>query len=236
MMHDVMHYRTFCLEPLEPRCLLSADTFAVHLYEDVLGRSGAPHEVQAWAAVVQAGARREAVVDKFLYSAEYAQNLVTVLYEDLLERAPDPAGLNYWVQLLSAGVREERLVASILATPEYYALQGATDAAFVSAVYDNLLGRGADAAGLAYWQGMLAAGVSRFDMALSYTTSDEFVLLLLDEPQARFDAVDGWFQAYLGRDADAGTRDYFLAKFQAGASWRTIQREILASDEYFAAL
>jgi hypothetical protein len=50
---------------------------------------------------------------------------------------------------------------------------GANDSAFVTALYENILDRAPDAAGLAYWVGQLAGTSTRTSVLLSFTGSTE---------------------------------------------------------------
>ncbi len=69
-------------------------------------------------------------------------------------RPADPVGLAYWQTSDAATMK-----AGFAASDEYAALySGMSATQRVSQVYTNLLGRSADAAGLVYWAGELAAG------------------------------------------------------------------------------
>ena len=86
-------------------------------------------------------------------------------------RAADPAGLNYFLTEEAAGVSDQTIALQFAASAEAIAtypqlatpllLQGsaAAQANFLNAIYQNLFGHAADAAGLTYWEGQLAAGV-----------------------------------------------------------------------------
>jgi hypothetical protein len=86
-------------------------------------------------------------------------------------RAADPAGLNYFLTEEAAGVSDQTIALQFAGSAEAIAnypqlatpllLQGspAAQANFLNAVYQNLFGHAADAAGLTYWEGQLAAGV-----------------------------------------------------------------------------
>ena len=55
-----------------------------------------------------------------------------------------------------------------------------TNAAFVTEMYMDILGHVPDAGGLAYWQSLLAAGVSRGAVIGAILNSDEANLVLID--------------------------------------------------------
>lgn len=99
-------------------------------------------------------------------------DMVTELYVATLGRAPDKSGLAYWVGQVSSGAMTiAQVEASFFAQPETQAMYppGTTDTAFVTAVYNNALGRAPDTAGLNYWVGQLGAGnVTRPDFILIF--------------------------------------------------------------------
>ena len=74
------------------------------------------------------------------------------LYRTLFGRVADKQGLVYWVGLRRAGLTGEEVAYWMTQGAEYHFLyQGLDDSEFLYAVYRNLLGRDADAAGHAYW-------------------------------------------------------------------------------------
>lgn len=82
---------------------------------------------------------------------------VTQLYVSLFGRAPEASGLGYWVSQLSAGKSFQTVAqdmfnvdASRATYPTYL-----TNEEIVAKFYVNVLGRTADAGGLAYWTGRL---------------------------------------------------------------------------------
>jgi len=85
---------------------------------------------------------------------EVAQNYVA-----LFGRAPDTDGLSYWVQQLGAGASSAAVAQAMYdTTPARAYFPGwMTNEEVVGSFYTNVLGRSADAEGLAYWAGRLAA-------------------------------------------------------------------------------
>lgn len=90
------------------------------------------------------------------------QSDLAELYTAFFNRAPDSAGLAYWVNQLSAGTITLGQIAKnwVESQPEgqakYPAGMSTTD--FVNAIYDNVLSRVSDTAGLAYWRAQLDSG------------------------------------------------------------------------------
>jgi hypothetical protein len=93
------------------------------------------------------------------------------------------------------------------------------------ALYQDVLGRELDDLGAAAWGLMLAQGASRTDIAL----------LVLESAEGEAQLVQGVYNQYLRRAAEAAGLQYFVAALQS-PGWTETQllTDILASDEYFA--
>jgi hypothetical protein len=120
-------------------------------------------------------------------SAPQTAQKVAALYVAFFMRAPDVNGMTYWKSFaLASGLSDLALMQSMAAGfaghPSFNSIYGALDnAAYVDAIYLNIGGKPADAAGRAYWLGRMTAGLSRSGFAA------EFVYYLLDltEPMLR---------------------------------------------------
>lgn len=97
------------------------------------------------------------------------------LYEALLGRDADQAGTHYWLDNVAAnGGNVTAIASAFLGSSEYQSkMGGASDATFLQSLYQNMLGRSADAAGLAYWESALADGASRASVVVSIVGSTE---------------------------------------------------------------
>lgn len=75
---------------------------------------------------------------------------ITELYIAYFDRAPDALGLHFWANAFSEGMGLDAMVEAFFDQPEHRSLYGeVTDIpAYITAVYDNVLGRSPDAAGL----------------------------------------------------------------------------------------
>lgn len=99
-------------------------------------------------------------------------NALTALYVGYFDRAPDPAGLQFWIDQIDNGREFNTIAADFAASPEAEALYPylttpgvSSPDNFVTNIYLNLFNRIPDAAGLAFWTGVLADGsVSVADM------------------------------------------------------------------------
>ena len=88
---------------------------------------------------------------------------ISQLYVALFGRAPDAEGLGFWVNKLNAGTSLVDVANQMFATAparEYYP-SAATNSEIIASFYLNVLGRTADAEGLAFWTAKLnAAGAT----------------------------------------------------------------------------
>lgn len=135
------------------------------------------------------------------------------LYRATLDRAPDRMGHKNWAERIANADRTLAEAADgFLKSPEFKATYGnATNTEFVNLLYQNVLGRAADAKGLARWTGDLDSGVSRAEVVLGFSQSGEFRQTTASEARqaAENHVVANWaddvfrlYQATLGRDPD----------------------------------
>lgn len=90
---------------------------------------------------------------------------VQELYIGYLGRAADKAGLDFWVKAIENGTSTlESVALGFTLSAEYKAAyEGLTTTQLVARVYQNVLGRAADADGLAFWVGEINKGVVKAD-------------------------------------------------------------------------
>jgi len=98
------------------------------------------------------------------------------------------------------------------------------NAAFLCLAYEDLLGRAPDAGGLATFEGLLAAGVSRAQVAYDIATS----------PERHSDVVQFYYDALLGRPADPGGLASWVGVLNAGWSDQQVLEGIMGSAEFYA--
>ncbi|WP_439121824.1 DUF4214 domain-containing protein [Marivita sp.] len=84
---------------------------------------------------------------------------ITELYIAYFDRAPDALGLHFWANAFSEGMGLATMAEAFFGQPEHPSLYGeVTDIpSYITAVYENVLGRSPDPAGLSFWQGFLEA-------------------------------------------------------------------------------
>lgn len=96
--------------------------------------------------------------DVILEKASFTE--LVELYIAYFNRAPDAVGLNFWTRAFINGTDLDEAAAFFFDQPETRALYGNTidPPVFVTAVYQNVLGRGPDDVGLGFWVDALSSG------------------------------------------------------------------------------
>ena len=145
--------------------------------------SGAPYLLFNGAAGESSGTYSNMFFIETSTDAQVAQ-----LYEAAFHRQPDLLGLDYWLGQLTGGSSLQSIAQGFLVSNEFVTAMGGTpgsasaNAAFISsltpatfltALYENVLGRAPDGPGLAYWEGQLAGGASQASVLVSFATSIE---------------------------------------------------------------
>lgn len=131
--------------------------------------------------------------DKTMFVLDDEHANIARLYSAALDRAPDAHGLAGWEAIyanqVSATAKAAGVYASLAQTPvgpiasiadgfvqspEFQAKYGAmSDAAFVTQLYTNVLGRAPDTAGLNGWLDEMAHGATRATVIVGFAESTE---------------------------------------------------------------
>lgn len=198
--------------------------FARAVYVDVYGRAPTASELASWSINVSLGISRLDMVAQLWQTADAYGRRVDQLYQSILRRPADAAGRAEHVNRMLAGASEDEIALAMITSTEYQQ-RYQSNAAFVDALYRDVLKRAPDAAGRAGWTSVLNQGRSRSDVARSFLTSDEHYLRV----------IDGFYTSLLGRAADAAGRSFYLGQFRSGVLTTAAAAErMIASDEYFA--
>lgn len=173
---------------------LDSEGFVTLLYDNVLGRAPDAQGLARWTNDLDSGVERAAVVRGFSDSPEFradtaadatayaranapSQSVDDVfrLYQATLDRAPDVTGYLNWSDRLGSGTEFLDVVDGFVRSPEFQArFGGQDDAGFVTLLYNNVLERGPDEAGLARWTDDLAQGSTRAEVVRGFSQSPEF--------------------------------------------------------------
>jgi hypothetical protein len=128
------------------------------------------------------------------------------LYIAYFNRAPDAVGLNFWGTAFANGTTLEQMATLFVDQEETRATypQGTTNSNFAESVYNNVLGRTPDQAGIDFWVGALDSNaVSR----------DQFILEVIRGAKADLKPEEG--QAFV--DQQLADRAYLENKIDIGA-------------------
>lgn len=169
--------------------------FVSLLYQNVLDRPADATGLANWSTRLDGGMTRADAVLGFSQSQEFAANTTTAanaysaahtssvwaddvfrLYHATLDRDPDLTGFTNWTDRLGSAERSLTQVASgFVNSTEFQNTYGTLDnTEFVEQLYQNVLDRAADATGLANWSARLEGGMTRADVVLGFSQSQEF--------------------------------------------------------------
>ena len=96
------------------------------------------------------------------------------LYTAAFNRTPDSAGLGFQVNSLDTGAQLQDVAQGFVTSTEFSTKYGPLDnTGFVTQLYANVLHRGPDAGGLAWFQGTMAAGETRAQVLVDFSESKE---------------------------------------------------------------
>jgi len=148
--------------------------YATSIYSDFLNRAPDPGGLDYWVGRMRNGLSMVALISNFAYSSEYLgqsnEDFVTSLYDDFMNRDADldPGGYAYWVgQLNSENKTKRQINADFFYSYEF-------NAKFVQEQYHQLLGRGCDPAGEAWYVNQLRHGMDRMKLVKNLLDSSEF--------------------------------------------------------------
>src|SRR5262249_11236691 len=135
--------------------------FIDQLYQDFLNRQADPAGLAFWTAQIDQGMTRAQVAAGIESSLEFQTVTVQKAYQQLLQRAADPAGLAFWTGFLRQGNTIEQMDAGIVGSAEYFQTRGGgTNNGFLTALYQDALGRAVDPGGQDFVAPQLARGVA----------------------------------------------------------------------------
>jgi hypothetical protein len=164
---------------------LSNNAFVQQLYQNVLGRPADTGGLQFWGNQLASGASRGAIVIGFSQSPEYEDKTLSMggdvhnaeayrLYVAGLGRAPDADGEAYWSSQLAGGATSTAVAQGFVNSAEFQHSYGALSTSdFVSALYQNVLHRTGDQAGMQYWTNLLGTGTSQASVIVGFADSLE---------------------------------------------------------------
>ena len=132
------------------------------------------------AAIRRGPVANATTIDEIRAATDYqatADANVLRLYHAFLAREPEAAGAVYWIGQSRRGLSLDDTAWNFSTSPEFFQKYGNLDnGSFVAVVYQNVLGRTPDPAGLAYWIGTVNSGqLSRHGVVRWIAASAEFI-------------------------------------------------------------
>jgi len=198
--------------------------FVSQVYLDLLHRPVDPEGLGSWSTLLDQGTTTTQVVLDIEGSLEYRVDEVQSLYSKYLHRLADASGLSAFSNFLANGGTLEQAASNIIGSAEYFSNRaGSTNNGFLSALYQDTLGRPIDAGGQAFFTNLLNNNTSRTQVAADVLSSTEYGT----------DLVKGFYVAYLRRQADSAGLAAFLGAFQSGVTDQQIIADIVGSGEYY---
>ncbi len=209
----------------------SASNLIAQQYRDVLRREASAAEVASWTTVLESRTRNVGqMVATLLKSQEADTKVGSVirLYFAFFLRPPDHNGITYWLDQRNRGRTLPSVAESFAASAEFGTLYGSlSDANYIRRVYQNVLGRSPDTAGLQYWLARLTAHVSRGQLMASFSESKEYVAASADRV-----LLASSFEAMLRRAIDRPALDHYVSLLEQNTSLSSITATLFASAEY----
>ncbi|MCR8549175.1 DUF4214 domain-containing protein [Salipiger sp. P9] len=165
------------------------------------------------------------------------------LYQATLDRLPDTQGYDNWSARIDSGeMTLLQVIGGFVNSPEFQSTYGAlNNRAFVELLYLNVLGREADATGLANWTARLDSGTSREQVVLGFAQSAEFIDNT-NEPASAYvaagvaatyaDDVFRIYQATLDRAPDLNGLMNWSARLGEGTEILTVISGFVNSTEF----
>jgi uncharacterized protein (TIGR03118 family) len=210
---------------LQPSVTGGANTrFVDQVFQDLLSRQADDSGLAFWTAQLDAGATRQQVVAGIENSTEYLTDAVQKAFQQYLHRSADPNGLNFWLNFLQQGNSIEQMQAGIVSSTEYFQVRGGgTNNGFLTALFQDALGRAVDANGQTFFNQEFANNVPLSTIASQVISSAEF----------QTDLVKNDFQQILHRAADNTGISFYIGLLQQGQTDQQIAASIAGSDEFF---
>lgn len=145
--------------------------------------------------------RKDAVI-ALTHHQVWLNHMINTIYDEALGRDADPSGANYWAGLLRQGVSSPNIAANIWGSAERVRTAGSAEI-WVTQMYQNLLQRQPDSAGLTYWT-QQSAKVGFPTVAYAFYQSQE----------KRIARVNELYRILLGRDADRTGANYWAERIR----------------------
>jgi Ca2+-binding RTX toxin-like protein len=162
---------------------MSTSATITGIYTKILQRDPTAAETTTWVALLDSSnATQGDLITTLITSTEGQTAVASVIrvYQAVFGRVPDAAGLNFFTDALNAGASPLVVAQAFVNSPEFTARYGslsptgAITSGFVQELYQNILGRAPDAAGLQFW---LSTNITPAQMLTQFANSSENIAL-----------------------------------------------------------
>ncbi len=206
------------LTPATSQTLPNALTAA---YLEILQRTPGANELVYWEQQMQAGLTPQAFMLDLFYSPEHEAQEINALFQTDLNRPADPTAISVFQTWMNYGASPTDISRALLDSAEFQAKHPG-NAAFIAAVYPDILQRAADPAGMAIFQSWLNLGA----------THDNVVQALLTSPECRTLEVNTAYNNVLARPTDPTGLQIFTSMLGSGqGTLNTVYVDMLLSNE-----
>lgn len=215
-------------EPVGP--LPTAADFVTQQYEDFLSRPPDAAGLAYWSSTLEDGLDPSTLIESLALSAEFEGTVAPVvrLYYAHFQRPPDYDGLTYWAGVARQGSSMAAISEQFVLSEEFSVTYGAlSDRAYVDQVYQNVLGRAADPAGLTYWLSQLSGGMTRGELMVAFSDSAEYRASIGSQVLATM-----LYVGMLRRAPEMVGLDYWADVIDDGVPYRNVIAGFVGSGEY----
>lgn len=156
---------------------VAPEDFVTQQYNDFLLRNPDAGGLAFWSARLRGGEDPAALIETMVSTPEFADAVAPIvrLFFAHLQRSPDIDGLQFWAGQVRSGWTITDVSNFFAESPEFIQRYGSlTNAQYVERVYQNVLGRGSDAAGREFWLAQLNGGLKRGTMMAQFSEGPEF--------------------------------------------------------------
>lgn len=217
---------------LADECATSA--FITAAYHELFGFDYDPSDEDstAWEEILNGGLATHAQMALgVMNTAEYRRRLVDTLYQLYLDREAEPEEQTFYGFLLSTGKTIDYVKAAILGSDEYVADRGGnSNGGFLTALYDDVLGRDIEQREMDKHLRSLSQG----------TTRNAIIEKLLTEKEARQKLIQDVYNEVLDRDPTENELKTWLKiaaptrRNSPNPNWKyeTLVSSLMGTDEY----
>jgi hypothetical protein len=193
----------------------------IGLYSTVLGRTPDAAGVANWMSFLNNGGTVALMTTYFLTSPEYESGVVASYYKGFLGRTATAPEINSWVNAINNGLTEKQDAFDFISSAEFGTLH-ASNSDFITALYNDILGRQPASSEITFWSNELGSGLSRPDV----------IQATLGSTEGLSRSVNGFYSIFLARPSDAPGLAAWVNTIQSGTSLKAVASLFAASPEY----